>query len=108
MLVTVTNESSSTINALDTYPGTNASGGLRTNALPYPFGWIGELAAAGTKELTMHPGDLYFRSVLNGSAQNAWEKFQQMIQAGTISVAIADQGSADGVRALDELFFIEV
>jgi hypothetical protein len=108
MLVTVQNDSGGVINDLDVYPGTTASGGLRKNALPYPFGWIGELANAANKQLTMHPGDLYYRSVLNGSAQMAWEKFQQMIQAGTISVTIADQGSADGVRAFDELFFIEV
>lgn len=107
MLVTVTNETSGTINNLQENSG-GATGGVRENALPYPFGWIGELAAAGTKQLTMHPGDLYKRDVLNGSAQMVWEKFQQMIQAGTISVAIADQGTAEGVRALDELFFIEV
>ena len=107
MLVTVTNESAATINNLQENSG-GATGGVRDNALPFPFGWIGDLAAAATKQLTMHPGDLYKRSCLNGSAQMAWEKFQQMIQAGTISVAIADQGAADGVRALDELFFIEV
>jgi len=107
MLVTVTNDSGSTINNLQENSG-GATGGVRENALPYPFGWIGDLAAAANKQLTMHPGDLYHRSVMNGSAQMAWEKFQQMIQAGTISVAIADQGAADGVRAFDELFFIEV
>jgi hypothetical protein len=107
MLVTVTNESAATINTLQTNSG-GATGGVRENALPYPFGWIGDLAAAATKQLTMHPGDLYYRSSIHGSPQMAWEKFQQMIQAGTISVAIADQGSAGGVRALDELFFIEV
>lgn len=106
MLVTITNDSAVTINKLQEYAG--ATGGVRENGLPYPFGWIGDLAAAASKQLTMHPGDLYHRDVMNGSAQMAWEKFQQMIQAGTISVAIADQGVADGVRALDELFFIEV
>ena len=107
MLVTVTNETAGTINNLQENSA-GATGGVRENALPFPFGWIGDLASSGTKQLTMHPGDLYHRSVMNGSAQMAWEKFQQMIQAGTISVAIADQGSALGVRALDELFFIEV
>jgi len=106
MLVTITNETTETINTIQEYAG--AKGGVRENGLPYPFGWIGELAPAGTRQLTMHPGDLYHRSVWGGSSQFAWEKFQQMIQAGTISVAIAQQSVAAGIRAMDEIFVAAV
>lgn len=105
MLVTITNSHGAAINNLQTY--NSATGGVREHALPHPFGWIGTLAAAGTRQLAMHPSDLYCKSSMNAS-QCAWEQFQQQIQQGTISVAIADQGSANGVRAFDELFFIEV
>lgn len=103
MLVTITNETSGVINNLQETEG--ATGGQRENALPYPFGHIGELAASATKQLPMHPQDLYHRECLNGSPLNAQELMQQMIQAGTISVVVADQ---TGVKAFDELFFIEV
>ena len=106
MLVTITNETAKPINTLQEYAG--AKGGARDNGLPYPFGWIGELAPAGSRQLTMHPGDLYHRSVGWTSSHTSWELFQQMIQAGTISVAIAQQSVAAGVRALDEIFVAAV
>lgn len=103
MLVTITNETSGVINNLQEIEG--ATGGQRENALPYPFGHIGELAASASKQLPMHPQDLYYLESRNGSSQNSQEILTQMTQAGTISIAVADQ---TGVQAFDEKYFIEV
>jgi hypothetical protein len=99
VLVTVTNNLSKSINVLDSYAG--ATGGVRVDALPHPFGWIGELAAGVFKQFAMHPSDLYYKTCENGSSQNAWQQWQQMIQAGKVSMVVAAQ---TGVQALDEIF----
>lgn len=105
MLVTVTNLKSYSINTPDVYPGTAAVGGNVNNGLPHPFGWVGPLTANGTagdhSVQALHPSDLYFREVMNGSAQTAWEKWQQMIQASVVTLGLAIQAD---VRAIDEVF----
>lgn len=104
MLVTVTNTSGGTLNALDSYA--DATGGARKDPLPYPFGHIGSLANAASKQLPMHPKDLFH----NPSAGHLdtllpSEQFNQLVKANKITFAVADQA---GVTATDELFMIEV
>jgi hypothetical protein len=105
MLVTLTNTSGGTLNALDSYAG--ATGGARSNPLPHPFGWIGSLANGGTKQLAMNPADLYYKSCPSAPFA-AWESIQTMVKAGKISMAVADQSGLSPYGAFDELFFIEV
>jgi hypothetical protein len=118
MLTTVTNTTntvglpSRTINAPDQYTTLGstitailATGGTRKDALPYPFAHIGSLAAAATKQLPMHPRDWRHRDVAVGSPQEAGEEWNQLIQAGTVSLAFAAQ---TGRRDAEELFLAAV
>ena len=106
MIVTVTNTSSSlTLNALDTLTGgsgpsgLNAVGGARKYPLPYPFDWT-TIAPSGTSAYAMHPRDWrYKRSV--AESQSAGEQWQQLVQAGTVTMSFA---SETGRRDAEELF----
>jgi hypothetical protein len=118
MLTTVTNTTntvglpSRTINDLDAYTTlgvgpsqTTAVGGARKDALPYPFGHIGALVAGGTKQLPMHPRDWRHRDVIVGSPMDSGEQWQQMVQAGTVSLTFAAQTAR---RDAEELFMTAV
>lgn len=107
MLVTVQNTATParTINKLDTIDG--ATGGAKKDALPYPFAHIGELATTASKQLPMHPADLWHKVGLNEPFP-AWSEFQTMIKGGVITVTIADQTDMSPYGAFDERFLIEV
>jgi hypothetical protein len=118
MLTTVTNTTntlglpSRTINDLDHYTTlgsgpavTDAVGGARKDPLPYPFGHIGALAAAATKQLPMHPRDWRNRAAIVGSPHDAGEEWQTMVQRGIVSLAFAAQ---TGRRDQEELFVFAV
>lgn len=113
MLVTLTNVSGRAINKLAPdslgwptgFPA--ATGGARTDALPFPFAHIGELAIAGVKVLPMHPKDLAHKNSPNEpfAAQDDW---QQAIKSKLITAGIADQAAMSPFGAFDERFMIEV
>lgn len=115
MLVTVTNSTSPgrAINKLapdslgwpSGFP--TATGGARTDALPFPFAHIGELAAAAAKTLPMHPKDLAYKTNPNEPFA-AQDDFQTMIKRGVITAGIADQTAMSPYGAFDERFMIEV
>lgn len=118
MLVTIQNVTntvgvpSRTINAPDTYTtlgsgvaALTATGGQRKDPLPYPFAMIGSLAAAATKQLPMHPRDWRHRDVFVGSPFEAGEEWQQLVQAGTVTMAFAAQTAR---RDAEELFVTAV
>lgn len=106
MLVTVTNTSGRTINKLDTLTGgvgvsaLLAVGGAKKDPLPYPFGHIGELLAAGTKQLPMHPADWRYKSVPWLPMEPATE-WNQLIQGGIVTLATAAEAAR---RDAEELF----
>lgn len=111
MIVTVTNASSRTINALAEYTTlgtgpskTTATGGARSVALPYPFGHVGEIAASGTKALPMHPRDWRYRNV-PGQPYEAGEEWNQLVQRGYVTIAI---GAQAGNMDQEELFVAEI
>jgi hypothetical protein len=105
MLVTITNTSGRVINKLDSYNG--ATGGVRLDALPFPFGQVTDLAIAGNKQLPMHPSDLGYKTNPNEPFA-AWSDFQTAIKRNIISVVIADQLLMSPYGAFDERFMIEV
>lgn len=99
MLVTVQNQLSRAINAADTVSNQLtggpadlvATGGNLTDPLPYPFNLAGELAALGgadSIQLGVHPADFRRQHVLWRALEPAGE-WNQMIQAGTVTFAIA-------------------
>lgn len=105
MLVTIT-AGASELGGASTYtsgaPGTAAAivatGGQKTNELPYPFA-SQTIAASGTKQLPVHPRDLRERPNGGGPLSPAQE-LNQMLQDGRIaSIAFADQS---GVRDVEE------
>lgn len=106
MLVTVTNTSGVTLNALasETHgsgpSGVVATGGAKVKPLPYPFGHIGSLAAAGTKQLPMHPSDWRYKSVPWVSHEPAQE-WNDLVQKGWVTLAYAAE---TGRRDAEELF----
>jgi hypothetical protein len=110
MLVTVTNATSRTINtpaaiSLGTgVSGGTATGGSKTDPLPYPFGHIGPLASSGSKQLPMHPADWRYKSVpwLPMEPSTEWN---MLVQAGIVTLAIA---SETGRRDSEELFVTAV
>ena len=112
MLMTVTNVSSTfSLNDFDVYQGyaggptVNAVGGARKYPLPFPFSHV-VIAASGNKQLPVHPQD--FRT---GGSVPLWatltpnQEWNQMIQAGLVTVAIAAE---TGRRDLEELFITAV
>jgi len=113
MLTTITNTTntvglpSRTINDLDHYTTlgsgpsvTDATGGARKDALPYPFGHIGALAAGATKQLPMHPRDWRYKSVPWLPFESG-EEWQTLVQRGVVSMAFAAE---TGRRDQEELF----
>lgn len=107
MLVTVTNVSGVTINTPSTGGfgiSSDAVGGSKTYPLPFPFGHIGPLAALGTKQLPMHPGDWHHKPVpwLPQSPATEWN---QLVQAKIVTLTVADQTV---VADSEELFQIQV
>ena len=103
MQVTVTNTSGHIINTPDLRTE-GAVGGAKIDPLPYPFEWVGPVADSGTSVQQMHPWDLYDDRPRVG--QTPHQKFQQLVQDGTITFAVADPAS--GTVALDEIFINEV
>jgi hypothetical protein len=107
VLVTVTNVSGGVLNALEqggTGVSADAVGGNKKNPLPFPFGHIGSMANAATKQLPMHPADWHYKSVPSMPMDPATE-WNMMVQAGKVTLTIADQA---GVRDSEEKFAIEV
>lgn len=107
MLVTVTNTSGGTINNLITGGAgvsADAVGGSKNKPLPYPFGHIGSLAAAGTKQLPMHPADWRYKAVPGLTFEPATE-WNQLVQAGVVTLTIADQTT---VADSEEKYYIQV
>jgi len=113
MLVTVTNVSGRAINKLAPdslgWPTgfVAATGGSRTDGLPFPFAHIGELAAGAPKTLPMHPKDLAYKTNPNEPFASQ-DDFQAMIKRGVITAGIADQTAMSPYGAFDERFMIEV
>jgi hypothetical protein len=92
------------MNDLDVHDGgSGATGGARKYPLPYPFGHIGALAAAGTKQLPMHPSDWRYKSV-------PWVPFEPkdqwngLVAAGKVTLAVA----AEANRTDNEELFIDL
>jgi hypothetical protein len=107
VLVTVTNVSAATINNLITGGSgvsSDAVGGSKNNPLPYPFAHIGPLAASGTKQLPMHPGDWHYKPVPWLPLDPATE-WNQLVQRTIVTLTVADQ---TGVRDSEEKYQIEV
>lgn len=107
MLVTVQNVSASPINAPITGGfgvSPDAVGGSKSFPLPFPFGHIGPLAAAASKQLPMHPGDWHHKAVpwLPQAPATEWN---QLVQAGIVTIVTALQS---GVRDSEEKFQIVV
>jgi hypothetical protein len=109
MLLTVTNLSASiTLNDLDVYQGyvsasmptVNATGGARKYPLPYPFGHV-VLGPSGNKQLPAHTMDM-----LKGGPAPMWSTFNpgtewnQLIQAGVVSVTIATEATTTNLLDL--------
>jgi len=108
MLVTVTNTAGRAINAPAVgedgvaLPGGNhpSEATHRTDPLPYPFDLTGELAIAGTVQKPMHPRDWrYSRSQMRGMPVS--EKWNQMVQAGVVTLTVAAQANR---RDSEELY----
>lgn len=102
MLVTVTNTSGITLNTLALAEDGVATGGSRENPLPYPFGHIGELLDTIAKVLPMHTADL--REGAGGATAQmgrglpARDRWNQLVQAGTVTFAAAAQTDATDVE----------
>jgi hypothetical protein len=120
MLMTVTNLTSNQLNYPDYYigypgvpPVTNAIGGNLVNPVPFPFDWVQPFTANGVGvpdgvpgttyqvQLPVHYPDLGYTDPLFGPLKVAtlWD---QLIQAGTVSVAFAAETSAE--REFGDLF----
>jgi hypothetical protein len=107
MLVTVTNTAGRDINVAQVgEDGIAFSGGEhpeeathRSDPLPYPFSHIGTLASAGALQLPMHPADWRHKSVPS-RAQFPWNQWNQLVQAGVVTVATAAQ--TDNVNVEEE------
>jgi len=106
MLVTVTNASAGDINYPDTYTaGTGPSGVVATGGnvripLPHPFGHIGTLASAGTKQLPMKNRDWRYKRVPWLPMEPSIE-WQMLVQAGIVTLAVATE---TGNRDEEEIY----
>ena len=97
MIVTVTNTSGATLNALAVHDGgSGATGGARKDPLPYPFGHIGSLADGASKSLPMHTAD-WLRPV-HQSTLSPREEWNQLVQAGKVTLAVAAQADAQDAQ----------
>lgn len=111
MLVTITNTSGVTLNDLDSYSlgsgvsGGSAVGGARRYPLPYPFGHIGALAAAGSKQLPMRQRDWTYKAVPWLPMVPA-EEWQTMVQAGQVTLAIAVEVILAATRDSEERYVV--
>lgn len=98
MLVTVTNTSGATLNAQAVHEGgSGAVGGARTDPLPHPFGHIGSLAAAATKQLAMHTAD-WLKPLHPWSTLSPREEWNQLVQAGKVTLTVAAQADAQDAQ----------
>lgn len=114
MLVTVTNLSDVTLNVLDEISSSStdltgpasllATGGNRVRPLPYPFDKI-ELDESGgavdAMELPMNTGDWRYKMSV-ASPMEAVHEWNQLIQAGTVSMAFAAQTECVNPENLSE------
>jgi hypothetical protein len=112
MLVTIQNLTAAAIQVLDAidnrYTGgpadLYATGGNVVEPLPFPFEQVGELAAFGavgdSVQRAMHPSDFRRQHNLHKPLEPR-EEWNQVIQAGTVSFAIAAEV---GRRDTEELF----
>lgn len=98
MLMSVQNNSSTlTLNAIETViagsgpSGLVLSGGNRTNPLPYPFNLV-TIAPSATKILPAHHRDMEYRKP-SFDPQQSSEQWNQMIQAGTVTVTYAAEST---------------
>lgn len=113
MLVTVTNTSGGNLNAPAAITGgpsgvpwaLNATGGSKEKPLPFPFGHIGTLANAGTKQLPMKLKDWDKRGGLNAGSFTAGMQWQDLVQRGFVTLTIADETAN---RSQHELFVTEI
>lgn len=109
MLVTITNTSGVTLNDLDSYSGgigpssILAVGGQKKFPLPYPFGHIGALANAATKQLAVHPRD--YRKRHAAETFDIGEEWNIMVQGGKVTMAVANETTR---RDIEELFITAV
>lgn len=109
MLVTVTNTSGRAINVPAVgedgvaLPGGNhpAEATHRTDPLPYPFDLIGTLAIAGTKQLPMHHRDWRYSRSQMARGLPVSEKWNQIVQAGVVTLTYAAQAN---LRDEEDLF----
>lgn len=100
MLVTITNTSGRILNAADVHDGgSGAVGGERKDPLPYPFGHIGSLAIAGTRQLSMRGKDWRYKSV-PWLAMEPSEEWNILVQRGDVTMAFAAEAT---VRDQEEL-----
>lgn len=107
MLVTVTNTSGAAINvAAVGEDGVALGGGVRpdeathrTNPLPFPFGWVGELADSGTAIFPMRPTDWYRQHP--SEDQHPSVEWSNLVQAGTVTMTNAAETE---LRDPQELF----
>lgn len=98
MLITITNTSGGDLNAAAAITGgpdgapwsLNATGGSKELPLPFPFGHIGTLADAGTKQLPVHMRDWRKRSAA-GASFEASALWQEMVQRGLVTMTMADE-----------------
>lgn len=104
MLVTVTNTSGATINTLAVAEDGVATGGHRDNALPYPFAQATDLANAGSIVLPMHEADFRGTTQMR-RGQPARDQWNQLVQAGTVTFAVAAQSDEQDV---EEVFLAAV
>ena len=101
MLMTVTNTSGRTLNALDEITGGTgpasllAVGGARKDPLPYPFGHIGALANSGTYVASMMQSDFRYKRVY-WLTMEPKDELNRMVHEGQITLAFATQNAATG------------
>lgn len=105
MLVTVTNQTTGTINTPATRANTReftgidgytAEGGDLLNALPWPFRLVGELAAAGSVQRAMHEQD--FRKVNYYDTHDPAQLWNHLVQKGTVTFAVAAETDSQDVE----------
>jgi len=104
LIVTLTNTSGVTLNALDSVDtttfystpsvaGLQATGGGVVKPLPYPFDRIGSLANSATKVLSMHTADWLYKAVpwLPETPAMQWNV---LVQKGWVTLGIAAESTS--------------